>query len=94
MIIQLVRLKSDLSQEELLRRANERKPQFEAINGLLQKYYVKIDEGEYGGIYIWDSVESLQEFRQSELAASIPQAYEVTEAPNIELLNVMFKLRV
>ena len=93
MIIQFVRLKSDLPEDELLKRANERKPQFEAIEGLLQKYYVRIGEGEYGGIYIWDSVESLQSFRQSELAATIPQAYEVKEAPNIELLNVMFKLR-
>ena len=93
MIIQFVKLKSDLPQEELLKRANERKPQFEAIKGLLQKYYVKVNEGEYGGIYIWDSPESLQEFRQTELAATIPQAYEVTEAPNIELFNVMFKLR-
>ena len=94
MIIQFVRLKSSLSEEELLNRAQERKPQFEAIPGLIQKYYVKIDdEGRYGGLYIWDSVESIQAFRASELAASIPAAYEVVEKPQIELLNIMFQLR-
>ena len=36
MIIQIIRLKSGLSEEELLEVANERKPRFEAIPGLLQ----------------------------------------------------------
>ena len=47
----------------------------------------------YGGIYLWDSVESLKAFRESDLAASIPEAYEITEAPNIEMMDVLFKLR-
>ena len=94
MIIQIIRLKTNLSEEELLRRAKEREPQFKAIPGLLQKYYVKLDQsGEYGGIYVWDSPESLKSYRESDLAASIPEAYEIVEAPNIEILNVLFKLR-
>ncbi|RED49256.1 hypothetical protein [Seonamhaeicola aphaedonensis] len=94
MIIQIIRLKSNLPEDELLRRAKEREPQFKAISGLLQKYYVKMaDSGQFGGIYVWDSVESLNAFKASELAASIPEAYEIVEAPNIELLNVLFKLR-
>jgi heme-degrading monooxygenase HmoA len=92
--MQFVRLKSTLGQEELLNKALERKPQFEAQPGLLQKYYVKLSaENEYGGVYIWDSAESLQAFRQTDLAKSIPEAYEVTEAPNIELMNILFQLR-
>ena len=94
MIIQLVKLKSQLSEEELLKRAKEREPQFRAIPGLLQKYYVRLDQsGQYGGLYIWDSPESLQSFRESELAASIPAAYEVSEPPNIEIMNMIFQLR-
>ena len=94
MIVQVIRLKSNLPEEELLKRAKEREPQFKAIPGLIQKYYVKMGEpGQYGGIYIWDSPESLQEYRASDLAASIPEAYEITEAPNIELMNVLFQLR-
>ena len=94
MIIQIIKLKTNLAEEEILRRAREREPQFKAIPGLLQKYYVKIgDSGQYGGIYVWDSPESLKSYRESDLAASIPEAYEIIEAPNIELLDVLFQLR-
>lgn len=94
MIIQFIKLKSALPEEELLSKAQERKPQFEAIPGLMQKYYVKLKQpGEYGGIYVWDSNESLQKYRTSELAATIPQAYQVLEAPDIELMDVLFQLR-
>lgn len=94
MLIQIIRLKSDLPEEQLLEKAHERVPQFRAIPGLIQKYYFRTKEpGQYGGLYIWDSVESLQKFRNSELAASIPEAYQISEPPNIELLDVMFELR-
>lgn len=93
MILQFVKLKSHLPEEDLLKKAEERAPQFKALKGLLQKYYVKIDDGVYGGIYVWDSIASLQHFKTSDLAKSIPEAYEVTEAPNIELMNIMFQLR-
>ena len=93
MIIQIIKLRSSLPEEELLSRAREREPRFSAIQGLIQKYYVKIDEGQYGGIYIWDSKDSLQSYQESDLAASIPEAYEITEAPDIELSKVLFQLR-
>ncbi|RKD91112.1 YdhR family protein [Mangrovibacterium diazotrophicum] len=94
MIMQIIRLKTNLSEEELLKRAHEREPQFKAIPGLVQKYYVKMGEpNSFGGVYVWDSEESLQTFRQSELAASIPKAYELAEAPGIEVLDVLFSLR-
>ena len=94
MIIQIIKLKTKLQEEELLRRAKDREQQFKALPGLLQKYYVKLDQsGEYGGIYVWDSPESLKSYRESDLAASIPEAYEIVEAPNIEILDVLFKLR-
>lgn len=92
--MQIIRLKTNLSEEELLKRAHEREPQFKAIPGLVQKYYVKMGEpNSFGGVYVWDSEESLQTFRQSELAASIPKAYELAEAPGIEVLDVLFSLR-
>jgi len=94
MIIQIIKLKSALPEQELLRRAKEREPRFKAIPGLIQKYYTKMDDpGQYAGIYVWDSQESLNSYRESDLAASIPGAYELTEAPNIEILDVLFQLR-
>lgn len=94
MLIQIIKLKSNLPEEELLKRAKAREPQFKAIPGLLQKYYVKLKQaGQYGGIYVWDSQESLNAYRASDLASSIPQAYEITEAPNIEILDIISQLR-
>lgn len=94
MILQVIKLKSKLPEEELLRRAKEREPQFKATPGLMQKYYVKTDEpGQYGGIYVWDSAESLQSFRKSDLAKSIPEAYEIVEAPDVEVMDILFQLR-
>jgi heme-degrading monooxygenase HmoA len=94
MILQMIKLKSNLPEEELLKKARERESKFKAIPGLVQKYYVKTDQpGQYGGIYIWDSVESLQSFRGSDLAQSIPEAYEIAEPPNIEIMDILFQLR-
>ena len=95
MILQIIKLKSGLSEEELLKIAREREPQFKVIPGLLQKYYIKTDQpGQYGGVYIWDSKESMLEYKNSELAASIPEAYKVIESPEIEIMDVLFQLKV
>lgn len=94
MILQIIKLKSNLPVEELISKAREREPQFKAIPGLVQKFYVKTDQdGQYGGVYIWDSPESLQSYHESDLAKSIPVAYEVLEAPNIEIMDILFQLR-
>jgi len=94
MILQIIKLKSDLPEEELLKRAKARESSFQSISGLLQKYYIKTNvEGEYGGVYVWDSVESLQAYQQSDLAKSIPSAYAIKEAPNIEMMDIIFQLR-
>ena len=94
MIIQIVRLKTRLSEDELMARANERAPRFRELPGLVQKYYVKLgEEGSYGGVYFWDSIESMKTFRESQLAASIPEAYQVIEPPDIEVVDVLFQLR-
>ena len=93
-IIQIIKLKTSLKEEEVLKIAKEREPQFKAIPGLVQKYYVRASHPHnFAGVYIWDSMESLQSYRGSELAASIPQAYKLLEAPEIELMDVLFELR-
>lgn len=94
MIIQIIRLKSSLSEDELMKTAKERVPRFRELPGLLQKYYTKTDQpGEYCGIYVWDSKASLEAYRKSDLAATIPQAYKLIEAPDIEIMDGLFQLR-
>jgi heme-degrading monooxygenase HmoA len=93
-IVQFVKLKSDLSEEELLRIADERAPQFRAIPGLIQKYYAREPQtGEFAGIYLWDSEESLRAFRESELARTIPIAYQAVAPPRVEIFELLFPLR-
>ncbi len=71
----------------------ERAPQYRAIPGLLQKYYVREPQtGEFAGIYFWDSEESLRAFRASELARTITSAYQVVEPPRVETLELLFPL--
>ncbi|WP_271783721.1 YdhR family protein [Aquimarina algiphila] len=94
MILQIIKLKSDLPEDELLKRAEERAINFKSIPGLLQKYYIKTsNEGEYGGVYLWESEQSLKKYQESELAKSIPSAYAINQTPDIEILDVIFQLR-
>lgn len=94
MILQVVKLRTELSEEELLEIAHERAPQFRAVPGLVQKYYVRREgPGEFAGVYLWDPQESLAAFRDSDLARSIPEAYRVAEPPAVEVGEVLFPLR-
>ncbi len=94
MIIQTVTFKSELSEEEIIQVMEERLPQFQALAGLVQKYYVKIPEsGEWSGVYLWDSAASLAEYRESDLAKSIPAAYKVAGPPKIVIGEIIRPLR-
>ena len=94
MIIQFIRFESALAEGDVLNTANERLDKFRALPGLVQKYYVKLKEpNHYGGIYVWDSMESLSAFRESELAATIPAAYKVVGKPDIEVMETFIQLR-
>ena len=94
MIIHSVKFKSALSFSEVERIMKERAPAFRALPGLIQKYYGHEQEtGELTGIYIWDSMQSLQEFRKTELARTIPKAYQAEGQPRIEVFEVPLVLR-
>ncbi len=94
MVIQIVKFETKLSFEEVLDIARERAPEFRKFSGLLQKYYIRMDPpNRYGGVYIWESADSMKEYRASDLATSIPQAYHVIGTPEIETYEVAFSLR-
>lgn len=94
MILQIVKLRTDLSEEEFLEIAHDRAPQFRALPGLVQKYYVRREgSGEFAGIYLWDSPESMTAFRESDLAKSIAAAYRAVEPHTVEVGEVLFPLR-
>ena len=88
-----VRIKSDLEQTEFDRRLLERRPRFEGVPGPVQKVDGRDPEtGDVCGIYFFDSVQSLTQFKESELARSIPLAYEAVNVRR-EVYDVLYTLR-
>jgi hypothetical protein len=88
-----VRIKSDVDLHELDRRLNERKPQFLEVPGLIQKIYGRDEAtGDTCGIYFFESKEALADFRDTELAKTIPTAYEATDVRR-EIYEVLYPLR-
>lgn len=94
MIIQVTKFKSQLALEDVRRVMDERAPGYRAVPGLLQKYYVREPStGEYGAVYVWESEESVQAFRQTDLAKTIASAYQVTGEPRTEMYELLMPLR-
>jgi heme-degrading monooxygenase HmoA len=94
MIIQTVKFNSTLSEAEIQQVMEERAPQFRALPGLLQKYYLRdIQTGEVGAVYIWDSEESFRTYRQSDLARTIASAYKAVGQPRVEIFETILTLR-
>jgi heme-degrading monooxygenase HmoA len=93
-IIMRVRFKSALSLDEVKEIADRRAPEFAALPGLQQKYYLQdAASGTYAGLYIWESPETLAAFRDSELRAGIARAYQTEGEPDIEVYRVIKVLR-
>jgi len=93
-VILLVRLRSSLPRDEVLRIMRERMPEFEAIEGLEQKYYLEDPEtGDFGGLYLWRSRDDLVEYRASELRRTIAEAYGAESDPRVEVYSVIAPLR-
>jgi hypothetical protein len=88
-----VRISSALASDELDRRLLERRPRFLDVPGLEQKVYGRDPEtGDVCGIYFFESAEALQSFRETELARTIPSAYEADEVRR-ETYDVLYPLR-
>lgn len=93
-VLVLVRFKSALSFEEVNVVMEERIDDFRALNGLEQKYYIQDPQtGEYGGLYVWKTQEDFAQYRESELRASIGEAYKTEGEPRVEVLQVIRPLR-
>ena len=90
--ILFVRVKSSLDPEELDRRILERRPRFLEVPGLVQKFYGRDEStGDVCGIYFFEDQSALAAFRETELAKTIPTAYEAKEV-RPEIYDVLFPL--
>jgi len=93
-LILLVKFKSLLSFEEVIKVVDSRLDEFRALKGLQQKYYLQEPSTqEYAGLYLWESKEDFFAYRNSELRATIAKAYQTEGEPRIEVFNVVKPLR-
>jgi len=93
-MVLLVKFRSSLPLDEVKKIVDERAPEFRALAGLRQKYYLRdAATGEYAGLYLWDSAADLAAYRDSELRASITAAYQTVGEPRIEVFEVVKALR-
>jgi heme-degrading monooxygenase HmoA len=91
-IVQTVRFNSELPDEEVRATFAARAPRYQEVSGLLQKLYLQFGPGEFGAVYLWDSTQSLKEFRESELARTIPHVYRVSGPPRVEIAELAMVL--
>lgn len=90
--ILFVRVKTSLDPDELDRRLVERRPRFHEVPGLVQKIYGREEStGDVCGIYFFEDHSALSAFRETELAKTIPTAYEATEIRR-EVYEVLYPL--
>lgn len=90
--ILFVRINSDLDPQEFERRLAERRPRFRRVPGLVQKIYGRDGAtGDVCGIYFFESDEALAAFRETELARTIPSAYEAVDVRR-EVYEVLYPL--
>ena len=93
-LILLVKFKSRLSFEEVVKVVDSRADEFRVLKGLQQKYYLQdIATQEYAGLYLWESREDFLAYRDSELRATIAKAYQTDGEPRIEMFDVIRPLR-
>lgn len=93
MIVQLVRYESRLTHDEVMERFEGRSDRYRGVPGLLQKYYVHYSKtDEYGGVYIWESEDALQKWRDTNLAGTLAETYQVSAGPTSEVAEVMLVL--
>ena len=93
MIVSLVRFRSRLSDAEVQSVFEERSDRYRDVPGLVEKIYLRYrDTGEHGAVYIWESEEALAQFREMDLARTIPSVYEVDDVPSSEIADVCLVL--
>lgn len=92
MEIVFITYESELSVEEIEALFRERSQTYREMEGLLQKFYLHDEEsGRVGGIYVFDSEESRDALFDSDIHASLRDAYAVRDI-DIATFHVMFPL--
>ena len=94
MEIMVLLFETGLKMEDLIKTSNERFEKFQHVKGLLQKFYISDpNSNQVGGIYVFDSKDNLNAFRESELSKSTSGAYKFLEPADVRFFDVSRTLR-
>jgi hypothetical protein len=92
MEIVFITYESELDVDEIESLFRERSQKYREMEELLQKFYLHDEEsGRVGGIYVFDSEASRDRLFESDIHASLREAYKVRDI-DIETYHVMFPL--
>jgi heme-degrading monooxygenase HmoA len=93
MEVVLITYSSELSIDEIDRLFQDRSGKYREMDGLLQKFYLHDRATDrVGGIYVFDSEESRDALFESDIHATLRDAYEVRDDIDIATFHVMFPL--
>ncbi|WP_144903223.1 YdhR family protein [Halobellus captivus] len=85
---------SELNHEEIIETMRQRAAKFREVEGLVQKYFVHDrDNDRYGACFVFDSERSRDAYFESELSASVGDAYAITGDPSVTKAHLLFPLR-
>lgn len=72
----------------------KRAERYRKVKGLIKQYYVQDKSTRHvGGVFIFDSKENLETFRDSKLATSTDEAFKFLEPPTTRVLEIAKILR-
>ena len=94
MEVVFVTFETELSSEELEKTLRTRAERFRGVEGLVQKFYLRDrDRDRVGGFYVFDSEDSRDAYLESDLKATIGDAYSVRGEPDVSMFRLLFPLR-
>ncbi len=93
MVIQYIKFKTELTEQEVIEVARKREPQVSKVPGLNRTYYLKPHaDGFYGGMYVWETKEDMDNYRKSDLGKRIPDDYKIIGTVEIQVMDVFMSL--
>jgi hypothetical protein len=89
MIIAFVTFKPTIGREEALKKMEASMPVYQKIPGLIRKNYIATEDGQMGGVYLWESREKAEAFYDESWPARF-EAYGPGVRPQLRWLECPF----
>ncbi|MBD3679005.1 MAG: hypothetical protein HUJ27_11495 [Rhodobacteraceae bacterium] len=94
LVVQFGQFETTLSFDEMVARTKDQFPELREMPGLVQTYYVKLEEpNRFGAVHIWKDMDTLMAFRETEFAKTMGQYFALSGPPEILVMPSVFQLR-